>query len=130
MALVARQVWTHGRGAALGTTLGIAGGFVVHAMASARGLSVLLQQSAMTFEVVKLAGAAYLAFLGVQACREALKTGVDCPDQSTRSITRWEGMGVWSVAPGFFTNLLNPKVALFYLAVLPQFVSTGPLLLP
>jgi threonine/homoserine/homoserine lactone efflux protein len=129
MALVARQVWTRGRSAALGTTLGIAGGCVVHAVASAFGLSVLLQQSATTFEGVKLAGAAYLAFLGMQACREALRSKGDHTERPTRSAARCEGGRARSVAPGFFTNLLNPKVALFYLAVLPQFVPAGAPLL-
>jgi threonine/homoserine/homoserine lactone efflux protein len=125
MALVARQVLAGGRPAALGTTLGITAGLVVHALASALGLSIVLQQSATAFEVVRLAGAAYLALLGGQACRDALRAGGAPSGSAPRPVSRRGWAVAGAVAPGFLTNLLNPKVALFYLAVLPQFVPAG-----
>ena len=74
MALITRQVVTRGRRAAQFTIFGNLSGLVVHATALAVGLSALLVASATAYSVVKLAGAAYLVFLGVQSLREARRT--------------------------------------------------------
>lgn len=120
-ALVTRSTLSGGRRAALFTTLGICCGLTTHAMASALGLSAILRVSSLAYSVVKFAGAGYLAYLGVQSLRGAAKNTADATsnfDQS--SIDRLRGD---SFRQGLITNLLNPKVALFYLTILPQFVS-------
>jgi threonine/homoserine/homoserine lactone efflux protein len=113
MALVTRTALAGGRRAALGTILGICLGCAVHALASSFGLSLVRQRSPEAFSVVQALGAGYLVWLGVQALREAL-LHAETPDASS---SRAGGF-----AAGLLTNLLNPKVAAFYLGFLPQFV--------
>jgi threonine/homoserine/homoserine lactone efflux protein len=117
MALVAKITLERGRRAALLATLGICSGTLVHATASALGLSVILATSAEAFTVVKLVGAAYLAYLGVQALRSSFRHDVVEPVTSRRGTTPY--------LQGLLTNVLNPKVAVFYLTFLPQFMSPG-----
>lgn len=110
----ASQGW---RGGAL-AALGIGAGLLVHTFAAAVGLSALLAASASAFAILKWIGAAYLVYVGVSLLRAspALKQPVPAP----------HAVKMKSVfLQGFLTNVLNPKVALFFLAFLPQFVDPG-----
>jgi threonine/homoserine/homoserine lactone efflux protein len=97
------------------SSLGIAAGCLVHTAAAALGISALLQAAPLAYDAIRLAGAAYLVWLGVQALRpRAAAAGVAAlPPESLRRVF-WQG---------FATNVLNPKVALFFLAFLPQFAD-------
>lgn len=123
MALIARNVLTYGRRAGYVTSVGIAAGLIVHAVASALGLSAILMTSATLFSAVKLVGAAYLVALGVLSLRRAFvpaavdRLGLDEAGTGS-SVTH-------ALVQGLLSNLLNPKVALFYLTLLPQFIRPG-----
>ena len=119
MALVARRAITDGWRRASLTSAGIVTGLLVHATASAIGISAVLVRSATGFTVLKIAGACYLVVLGVltfRSARHASEVAITAaPARSGRT----------SFAQGFFNNVLNPKPALFYLAFVPQFVEPG-----
>jgi len=106
------QGWRAGALAALG----ICAGIFVHVAAAAAGLSVVLATSAKAFMLVKIAGAAYLVYVGISLLRSPIEpevTGANLAPVSLRKV----------FVQGFFTNVLNPKVALFFIAFLPQFVE-------
>jgi threonine/homoserine/homoserine lactone efflux protein len=109
--------WRGGTAAALG----IGGGCLVHVLACAIGLSALLAASATAFVLVKWAGAAYLCYIGIKMLltRESEPAASpSAPEHRATSLLKvfWQGA---------LTNVLNPKVALFFLAFLPQFVDAG-----
>ncbi|MBB4264624.1 LysE family translocator [Roseospira visakhapatnamensis] len=121
--LVARTVPTSGKAAGFATVLGIAAAFYLHGALSILGLSVILLHSATLFLVLKIAGAAYLCWIGAKALWAAwtmgtAPTGPVVPATRRRTLAR-------AAAEGFLTNALNPKVALFYLAAFPQFLPAG-----
>lgn len=108
---------SQGRRAGLLSVLGISSGSVVHTLAAAFGLSAILATSAQAFLIVKLAGAAYLTYLGIRMLVER------APAAAAEGVQR-ERESPWAVyRAGLLTNVLNPKVALFFLAFLPQFVA-------
>lgn len=105
-----------GRRAGILSVFGIISGCVVHTVAAAFGLAAILATSASAFIAVKLLGAAYLVYLGVRML-------VDRPATGAQPST-FVGERSWAIyRAGFLTNVLNPKVALFFLAFLPQFVD-------
>lgn len=120
-ALILAHSLTGGRRAGLATVAGVELGTVVHTLAAAFGLSAVLSTSALAFDAVKLAGAAVLVFLGA---REMLRAGGAFP---TAAATLGAGR---ALARAWVGNVLNPKVAIFFLAFLPQWVdpARGPLL--
>src|SRR2546430_15284492 len=118
MALVAKVTLLDGKRAAFVTSLGICAGLPIHATASALGLSLILATSAEAFTVVKYAGAAYLAYLGIRTIRDSLRPAADPHVAAART------RGAAAAFPqGWLSNVLNPKVALFYLTFLSQFIS-------
>lgn len=119
MALVTKNVLRVGRRRTIGTIAGIGSGCIVHATASALGLSVILATSATAFSVVKTLGAAYLVWIGIQSIRDAAKSA---PPPSDARVAH-HAFGPF--LQGFLTNILNPKVAVFYLTFLPQFIAPG-----
>lgn len=124
-ALVTKNAITRGRTAAFFTTFGICLGCLCHATASALGLSVILRESARVYGWVKLAGAAYLVYLGVRSLWAA-RNRMDHTNGLNRFDDRTVHAGTLrSFTEGLFTNLLNPKVAIFYLTFLPQFIAPG-----
>ena len=110
------QGWRAGAVAALG----IGAGTLVHICAAALGLSAILAASATAFTVVKFIGAAYLLYVGIVLIRSASSVQASPSTVVPRSATI---RGIF--IQGFLTNVLNPKVALFFLAFLPQFVDPG-----
>src|SRR5215210_1917104 len=104
-----------GRRAGIASALGIGAGTFVHIAALALGLSALLAAVPLAYDIIRWAGAAYLIWLGVRAIRYARVRGTSMVPEPA-SIGRIFRQGV-------ITNVLNPKVALFFLAFLPQFVD-------
>lgn len=127
-ALILHRSATQGRRAGIVAVLGITTGCSVHILASAFGLTALLAASANAFLAIKLAGACYLAWLGWKMLRSptgdaAVKTPGDSGAPAGRSPLPKRSSMRRVFATGFLTNVLNPKVALFFLAFFPQFVS-------
>lgn len=127
MALVTRNAMAHGRPAALRTTVGISTGLLAWAVASAMGVAALLATSATAFTVVKIAGAVYLVWLGITTFRGRAPSGSsDSRGPDSPAVGSRGGIsGRMAFRQGLLTNLLNPKIALFYSTVLPQFISPG-----
>lgn len=119
MARSAAQGWRAGSAAALG----IGAGTMVHIFAAALGLSALLATSAAAFTIVKWVGAAYIIYVGIGMLRARLRKDVpaDSAEQALQQVSALPYGKIFF--QGFLTNVLNPKVALFFLAFVPQFIS-------
>ncbi len=113
-----------GKTAGLATTAGIICGCLVHASFSALGISIILVKSAELFNAVKMLGAAYLIFLGVKGLWSLWRSRGEVEDATT-TVARSGKSARRAFVEGLMTNVLNPKVAVFYLSFLPQFISPG-----
>lgn len=113
MYIISRSI-SQGRRAGIYSALGITAGIIVHTLLAAFGLSVILMQSAFLFNLIKIIGAIYLAYLGIKL----ILTKHDKEGQQT--LPRASNKKIF--LQGLITNVTNPKVALFFLAFLPQFI--------
>lgn len=114
MLVMSRSV-TQGQAAGVVTALGVSAGLLVHTVLAALGLGIILKTSEWLFLTMKIAGAAYLVYLGIQAFRSA-GAKLALAGAESRSLPRL-------FLDGAISNIANPKIAIFYLAFLPQFVS-------
>ncbi|NVJ53097.1 MAG: LysE family translocator [Campylobacteraceae bacterium] len=113
---VLTQGMTKSKKAAIVTTLGLCSGIIIHTSAAAFGISVIFQTSELAFNLVKYVGAAYLLYIAYQAFRhrnDKLDLSVQDSNNELKKL----------YVKGFFMNVLNPKVSIFFLAFLPQFVN-------
>jgi threonine/homoserine/homoserine lactone efflux protein len=118
-ALTIRNSIVGGRRGGVLTAAGIAAGQLVWTVAASIGIARLLQASQPAFLALKIVGAAYLVFLGVQSIVAAVRGRDSKAEHDIRSTE----LGPWSaVRQGFISNLANPKMAVFFLSLLPQFV--------
>ena len=117
MLYVITRGMAHGRRAGILSAFGVIGGILVHTTAAAFGLTLILQTSAFAFLIVKYLGAMYLLFLGIKAWRDKTTVSLQAPavGVSSRALF-WQGV---------LSNVLNPKIAIFFLAFLPQFIDKG-----
>jgi threonine/homoserine/homoserine lactone efflux protein len=111
---IAARSMSQGRAAGIASALGVEAGTLVHVAAAAVGLSALIASSEVAFDAIRYVGVAYLLFLGIRALRG--EGGEAAPGVSPTSLRR-------AFAEGLLVNVLNPKVALFFLAFLPQFTD-------
>lgn len=115
MIYVITRGMAHGRRAGVLSAIGVVCGILVHTTAAAFGLTLILQTSAFAFLFVKFAGAAYLIYLGIRAWLEKSSFSLEAsPSVVTSQTLFWQGV---------LSNVLNPKIAIFFLAFLPQFVD-------
>ena len=119
MILLLGRTLAKGRRAGIETALGINAGAYVHLIAAIAGISAVIATSAFAFTVVKWAGACYLVYLGISILRSKTNAlQIDPEASANQSPLKYFWQGFWS-------DVLNPKVAIFYLAFLPQFVTPG-----
>ena len=119
--LVLRTTAVSGRAAGIATTIGIAAGCLVWALASAIGVTAVLAASRLAFEVLRAAGVAYLCWLGGRALWRSRRHSYENPP----AVEQAPLQGWRALRTGLLTNLLNPKVGVFYLSVMPQFLPAG-----
>jgi threonine/homoserine/homoserine lactone efflux protein len=113
--LVSRSI-SQGRQAGIISLVGVVGGFFVHMLAAAVGLTALFMAVPLGYEILKWAGACYLLWMAWQAVKPGARSPFEpkaLPIDSKRKL----------LTMGFLTSVLNPKIAIFYLAILPQFIS-------
>ncbi|HEY1775710.1 MAG TPA: LysE family translocator [Solirubrobacteraceae bacterium] len=130
--IVTKNALLHGRAAAIATAFGVSAGLLVWTLAAALGIAALVRASEVAFTVLKIAGACYLAWLGLQALRAAWRRDghqILLAGRSRRALGALGGF-----RQGLFSDLANPKIAVFFTGLLPQFVSSrhpvlGPFLL-
>ncbi|CAM3622080.1 LysE family translocator [Parendozoicomonas haliclonae] len=118
--IVMRNTSRGGLADGLITSLGICSALFMHALVSAAGVSVILLQSASLFSLLKLAGAAYLIWLGIGSLKQIRKSGQSLSASDTQPLTF---SALRSFREGFLSNALNPKTVVFYMAFLPQFID-------
>ena len=118
LALIGARSAAQGFRSGAAAALGVGAGCFVHVAAAALGLSALIASSAAAFTVLRWVGAAYLVWLGIGLLRGS---GASVPMAAAEPAVAWRR----SFAQGFLTNALNPKVALFFLAFLPQFIDAA-----
>ncbi len=127
-ALVLRSSIARSRGYAWATAMGIKTGLLVWGVAAAVGATAILAASEAAYRTMSLAGAVYLMWMGLSFIIRSFPRNGKVPEEHGPQLSGglWHG---WST--GFMTNLLNPKVGVFYLATIPQFLATGisPLLM-
>ncbi len=123
-AVVTKNTLAGGRRRGRWTAIGVSSSNFVQGTAAACGLGALIVRAQPVFEAIKWTGVAYLLFLGAQAIRSAIRGQYQPLDEDedednvkTKTITGWR--------QGFLSNITNPKVLVFYLAVLPQFLTPG-----
>lgn len=120
MIVTASRTLQHGMRGGLATALGVNAGCVVHTLAAAFGLAALMSASAAAFALVKWVGAAYLLWLAIGMLRGATRHD----DASSAFVPGDAAANGWALfRQGLLTNVLNPKIALFFLALLPQFID-------
>lgn len=119
---IARTVPTSGRAAGFMNIAGFIAAFFVHGTLSILGISAILMASATAFGIVRALGATYLIWIGIKALRSAWRGEIApqkvAPARRTRTLRR-------AFVDGFLTNVLNPKVSMFYLAAFPQFIASS-----
>ncbi|MFC7548049.1 LysE family translocator [Plantactinospora sp. GCM10030261] len=120
-AVVTKNTLAAGRGRGLWCSVGVATSNAVQGGAAAAGLGAVIMRSQPLFEAIRWAGVAYLTFLGVQAIRSARAGRYPSPPEPGEQDVPGQAMAGWR--QGFLSNITNPKVLAFYLAVLPQFVG-------
>jgi threonine/homoserine/homoserine lactone efflux protein len=127
MALVGRNALFGGRRMAVATAFGVGAGLVVWSFAASAGVAALLRSSEPAFLALRVIGAAYLFFLGVQALRAAWsRHGSEAPsDDGTTNTARPDARPRRAFRQGFLSNLGNPKIAIFFTSFLPQFTPSG-----
>lgn len=122
--IIMRNVLRGGQKDGFYTAIGICSGLLVHASLSALGISVILVRSAELFNIVKIAGAIYLVWMGVSSIYGAVKYRKSV-DSSPKNLIKEKLFPARSFREGLFSNVLNPKPAVFYLAFFPQFINHG-----
>ncbi|MCF6137362.1 LysE family translocator [Pseudalkalibacillus berkeleyi] len=108
------QSVSHGKKAGIATGLGLCTGLIGHTFAAAVGISAIIYQSSLAFTLIKIVGAIYLLYLAIQAFRENSQP-------ETKEVKQYSLSALYR--KGILMNILNPKVSIFFLAFLPQFVS-------
>jgi RhtB (resistance to homoserine/threonine) family protein len=120
--LVTKNALIHGRRAALGTSLGVSTGLLIWTVTAAVGIAAIVRSSGVAFTTLKLVGAVYLLWLGFQALRAArARAGLELTAGSA-SGAKPAGIGL-GFRQGVANDLANPKIAVFFTSLLPQFVS-------
>lgn len=119
-AMVLRQSVAHGRRAALLTAAGIASAVLVHGAYTLLGVGVIVANSLLLFDILKYAGAAYLIWIGIGAFRSPAPTPPDLTEKPAA-----QAGDLAAFAAGFLTNLLNPKLVLFFVALFTTLVAAS-----
>lgn len=120
-AVATKNTWSMGRTGGLKTIAGTCCAVLLHTVAAVVGLSTIIVKSAFLFSVFKYAGAAYLVYVGIKTFCTMFQQQPEEVEESVKGIRDHTSC----FKQGFFTNLLNPKVAVFFLTFLPQFVDPG-----